>query len=117
MRNIGSGSSSSLNMKLFGSAADFRFILFIGSILFLLHIAHNKWGSNSVIIINSHMSNITTKHNNALVNSISLNDLHLQTNNIVAEDDIDSTNSSDTIPSSVELDESISSDKQQKQKR
>ena len=115
MRSIGSGNSSSFNMKSFGSAADFRFILFIGSILFLLHIAHNKAGSNSVII-NSTLSNTTTKKDNALVNSISLNDLHLQMDNVVAVDDVDSTNSSDTTPNSIELDESISSsEKQQKQ--
>ena len=114
MRNIGSGSSSSLNMKLFGSAADFRFILFIGSILFLLHIAHNKAGSNSVII--NHMSNTTTKKDNALVNSISLNDLHLQVDKItVAGDDVGSTKSPNITQSLKELDESISYDnKQQK---
>ena len=115
MRSIGSGScSSSLNMKLFGSAADFRFILFIGSILFLLHIAHNKGGSNSVII-NSTLSNTTTKKGNTLVNSISLNDLHLQVDKItVAGDDVGSMNSSDTIPRSTE-DESISSSDEQQQ--
>jgi len=85
-------------MKSFGSAADFRFILFIGSILFLLHLAHNKAGSNSVII--NSMSNTTIKKDNALVNSISLDDLHLKTDNIVAGDDIDSTNSSDITQSS-----------------
>ena len=87
-------------MKSFGSAADFRFILFVGSILFLLHIAHNKAGSNSVII--NHMSNTTIKNkdNNALVNSISLNDLHLQVDNVVAVYDVDSTNTSDITQSS-----------------
>ena len=100
-------------MKSFGSAADFRFILFIGSILFLLHIAHNKAGSNSVII-NSTLSNTTIKKDNALVNSISLNDLHFKTDNIiVAGDDVDSTNSSNVTTQINDLDESTSSDDQQ----